>query len=254
MPRLLFCLLLFCTLPANGSDLQIYLYNTEGASYIDSSGELRAKHHLGKQAMLVELVRTLMLTDGLKPLMTGVSISQGEELLRSQPHSALVDISPSSNKTLTTKWVGPIQSDSVYFFARKKNPNPISSLEDAKTVPSICVRRSSGHYDLLRQQGFNNVIEESSYRVCWDKLISGEATLTSLGENLIPAITQLTADIAPQIQNTHIKLHDRDSYIAFSVDTPDEEVRRWQQLLEQLKASTDYQTLIHHFYCQQDCF
>ncbi|MEH6811772.1 MAG: hypothetical protein V7677_04480 [Motiliproteus sp.] len=254
MSRLLFCLLLLCALPTHGGDLRVYLHNTEGASYIDSSGELRGKHHLGRPALLVELVRTLMITAEIKPLMTNVSRSQGKELLASQPDSALVDISPEPNLLPPDKWVGPILNDSVYFFSYRKNKHLVRSIQDAKKVPSICVRRSTNHAKLLGELGFNNVVEASSYRVCWDKLVNGEATLTTLGGNIIPAITQLAKDIAADIKNTGIKLHDQNSYIVFSRDTPTSQIQRWQTSLNLLKNTPNYQTLIHHFYCQQDCF
>ncbi len=254
MTRLLLCLLLLCALPTQGADLRLYLHNTEGGSYTDSAGELRGKHHLGRPALIVELVRTLMIEDNLKPLMSVVNFNEGQQLIAATPSSALVDISPSNDQPLSDHWVGPIQSDSIYFFSHRQSQPRLSSLKEAKKVSSICVRSSTNHAAILRRQGFTNVITASSYRVCWDKLISGEVALTTLGENLIPAITQLAKDISANIKNTGIKLHHQDSYIAFSKDTTKTRIRRWQASLDQLKNSPDYQTLIHHFYCQQDCF
>ncbi|MCW8883789.1 MAG: ABC transporter substrate-binding protein [Motiliproteus sp.] len=233
-------------------EVDVFVHGTSTAAYKSSSGELRGKHHLGRQALLVEIVRELMISSDQAPVMEELELKQGLKQLQQSGAAALVDIGK-AEPLAELRRVGPLQSDSILFFARKDKLGTFKTLDDTKQA-RICSRGSTKHGDRLRAQGFDKVVEVSTYKVCWDQLINGEADLTTLGENLIPTITYVARDIADQIDNTGIYLHRYDSYLAFSKGTADKTVKEWSSTLEKLKASDDYESLIHHFYCQQDCF
>ena len=59
----------------------------------------------------------------------------------------------------------------------------------------------------------------------------------------MPAMAAETMLDLNKIQNTNIKLYESTLYIAFSKETSDDEILRWQQALDQLKLSGLYQKL-----------
>ncbi len=254
LTTLLVVLLPFLCQPLQADEIRIYTHSVEGAAYTDSSGEMRGKHHGGRRAFLVELVREMMVGLKLKPVMTEVPLGRGIRIIENQPLSALFNVNRNPEREHRFKWVGPLQSDTVYLFEHRNTGAAVRSLDQARQVPAVCVRRGNSHADFLRQQGFTNLVFASSYKSCWEMVAMGRVTLTTLGTNLIPSVEKAAREAAAEIRSTGVKLRDTQGYLAFSVDTPDEVVQRWQAALDKIRSGDIYQSLIHHFFCQQDCF
>ncbi len=246
-------LLAFLAQPLSASPVQVYTHDTARATYTDSSGELRGKHHGGQRAFLVELTRELMISLQLKPVMEEQPEQQALAQLDGPTPRALLDISRSDTDSDSYRWVGPLQHDRVYLYEDRRRKTDITSPADA-TGSSVCVRRGNGHDQLLEQQGFSRLVKVSSYKGCWDLLSSGEVSLATLNQTLVHSVLESDAQAAPVIQNTGVSVYNRDVWLAFSKSTPEQEIRRWQQALDQIQRSDIYQSLIHHYYCQQDCF
>ncbi|WP_421869333.1 hypothetical protein [Motiliproteus sp.] len=238
---------------ASAEPLKVQIHGVERASFTDSSGQLRGKHHGGQRAMLVELTRELMMQLELEPSIEQVAQQQGIKALDGSTAVALVDVSQQQTQS-PRQWVGPLQDNNVYLFESKDHPSSIQQLEQAKSVDSICVRSGNGHQQLLESLGFNNIRAEGSYKVCWDLLAAGEVSLATLNQTLIPTVLESDPVASKQLRNTGVAVQKQPVYIGFSAAIPATEVQRWQQQLEQFKASLDYQGLVHHYYCQQDCF
>ena len=230
----------------------IQIHGVERASYTDSSGQLRGKHHGGQRAMLVELTRELLLVMEREPLVQSTAHDEGLDKLNSGTPIALVDLPRDPDSAL--QWVGPIQDDNVHLYQSIQSSDNIDSIEAAKKVVSICVRRGNGHQQLLEAQGFTNIEAVSSYKMCWDKLEAGEVSLATLNQTLVETVLSADPQASKAIRNTGVAVQQQPIYIGFSAATPAAEVEQWQQTVESFKASEVYQSLVHHYYCQQDCF
>lgn len=239
--------------PLSAEPIRIQIHDVEQASFTDSSGQLRGKHHGGQRAMLVELTRELMKQLELEPKIEQVTQQQGIDVLKGSDLTALVDFNQDQTQP-HLHWVGPIQDNNIYLFESKDHPSHIEQLEQAKSVDAICVRSGNGHQQLLESLGFNNIRVEGSYKVCWDLLGAGEVSLATLNQTLVPGVLESDPIASKQLRNTGVALQQQPVYIGFSAAVPTTEVQRWQQQLDQFKASLDYQGLVHHYYCQQDCF
>ncbi len=246
---LVFC---FCSPAIQAEQLTLLVHSMGNAVYTESSGELRAKHHLGRQALLTELVREMAKNLNQDTAIIQADLKQAKRLLLGSGRYALLDVER-SGPLASKRAIGPIQSDTIFIFARKDKLEQFKTLSSTKTA-KICTRSTTKQAKILKQQGFQNVVEASSYRVCWDDLISGKADLTTLGKNLIPTMQHLARDIASDIANTNLTIKPNDSYLLFSDDVSEVQIEQWKNALSALKQSEDYENLIHHFYCQQDCF
>ncbi|CZF83995.1 Bacterial extracellular solute-binding proteins, family 3 [Grimontia celer] len=145
------------------------------------------------------------------------------------------------------KWVGPLVEDRIRFFRRKDANTDIQSLEDARGVNSILVTRGFPETGFLQAQGFNNLYVTNSPIQSFSMLAMGRGDLAPIGEFAYKPMMQNSSINPDSIEKTDITLFNIQLYIAFSKDTPDEEVARWQAALDQVKASGKYAEIVSKY-------
>lgn len=253
--------LCLCVSSSFAEKLVIYAQNSEAATYIDTMGELRGKNHGGRQALLTEVVQALVTATGSNTAEVGYYPENGVAEASGSQITALFGLDRSQlgrqtpeKQLKADKWVGPLLSDSVVLLESKDHPTGIKHPNDIKLLDAVCVRVDTAHGALLKEKGIDNVVIGESYNRCWRQLVDGDASLTAISQVLIPSIRQREKTIESNIVNTGVRLSDREAYLAFSSNTPDELILRWQTALDSLKSSMMYHSFIHHYYCQQDCF
>ncbi|CZF83375.1 substrate-binding periplasmic protein [Grimontia marina] len=145
------------------------------------------------------------------------------------------------------KWVGPLVEDRVRFFRHKDSNVDIQSLDDARAVNSILVTRGFPETDFLQAQGFNNLYMTNSPIQSFAMLAMERGELVPIGEFAYQSMI-LKSGINPDtIEKVDIKLFNIELYIAFSKDTSNEEIARWQAALDQVKASGKYGEIIRRY-------
>lgn len=147
------------------------------------------------------------------------------------------------------KWIGPIDSGSIYFYKRSDDPLTILTIDDAKKVKSISCRYAGLIPDLLRSIGFNNLdTTATDSEQVYKKLLLGRGSLgisdTDLG--VIYCLKKMKCPIN-SLTKIPLKIFEEDLYIACSKDIPDEIVNKWQNTLTELKKSHKFEE-IHNKY------
>ena len=250
----LLCLTLLSSHVLATETVRIYGYGIKQSTYVDSSKELRGKNHGGRPAFLTELLRELMISlknaPDIRPVEQDVQFSQ----LELKAAQAILGINRTINTEEHYKWMGPLLTDSAYFLNRKGSSATINSLEGARKASSICVRKGTPQVLALKKMGFDNLQLASSYASCWESVAEGKAELTTISALLFPAITASVGNVSEKIANTGVRLYDDEVYLAFSNDTSDALIEQWVHALEEIKLSRQYHSLVHHYYCRQDCF
>jgi polar amino acid transport system substrate-binding protein len=234
--------------------VRIYGYGINASTYINTSKELRGKHHGGRQAFLTELVRKLMITLNNTPDIRRVEQAVQPMPLELKAAESVFGIDRTASTESQYKWIGPLLSDSAYFIDRKGSSSSIKSIDDARKVSSICVHRDSPQVSTLNKMGFKNVTLAASYERCWQSVADGTSALTTISAALFPAITKSVGAVAEKVARTQVRLYEDEVYLAFSNATSDAMVDQWRRGLEEIKISAHYHSLIHHYYCQQNCF
>ncbi len=239
--------MVFTPLKLAAEEFNVFIQGPHTSTYLDTLGELRGKNHGGRQAFLVELVQ-FMLADQKLP----ATIQYWDQSIDEDELSVLFGLNRSSLEE--AQWVGPLLSDSVYFLERKSKNAPIANLDEARKVKSICVVRGTSHALWLEELAFTNIRQESSYNQCWELLMNGEVGLTTISVAILPTIRALESAISDDVLLSNVKLRDNEFYLKFHKNTPLKTINTWQSTLGHLKKSGAHHSLIHHYYCLQDCF
>jgi len=167
--------------------------------------------------------------------------------VQKKPNRALFIVARRPERENSVKWVGPLITSSVYFYKRRGSPFIIHTLEDAKRVKLIGVGAGNADHRYLTGLGFTNLSPTNNQKQSLQMLNKKRIDLTPISEIVMPQMA-IDAGIDPnKFQATKTKLYDSTLYIAFSIDTSDSEVQRWQLSLDQFKASGEYQKLYRSY-------
>lgn len=143
------------------------------------------------------------------------------------------------------KWVGPVASNKWVFFAKKGSGITIGALADAKKVEKIGTYKDDAAESFLKTEGFANLDSVLNDEQNVPKLMAGRITLWIVGE--LQGIYKAKAKgVADQLEKV-FDVKDTQLYIAFSKNTPDAEVAKWQAALDAMKADGSYDALIKKY-------
>jgi polar amino acid transport system substrate-binding protein len=157
---------------------------------------------------------------------------RGYEQTRTKANQALFAIVRIPEREKLFKWVGPVFGEGDYFFSRKGSDAMISTLDDARKVHRIAVRKDGYTHQALLAKGFTNLDVGPSYESSYMKLAEGRVDLVLMGER------------------TDCKFGDSTAWLAFSLDVPDEVIKKWQDALDSLKASGLYKSILDRNFAQ----
>lgn len=136
------------------------------------------------------------------------------------------------------KWVGPLVPNNIVFFARTISGISIKTLNDAKKVGRIGVYMDDFGEILLNEKGFTNLRSVPDNRVNIKDLVEGKIDLWIINEL---TGNQMAREIG--LANKIEKVYDVQKefmYIAFSKNTPDSIIDKWQKALDEIKADGTY--------------
>lgn len=141
------------------------------------------------------------------------------------------------------KWVGPIAYSNLVFQESTLHPTGIKTLEDAKKVAKIGVIRNDSSYQYLAGQGFDNFVFFNNDTDMYEALNEGVINLTTGNEISLPLRLKEIGLPKKSIRNTAVVIYRKGMYVAFSKDVSDGLIAKWQDALDTLKASGDYEKI-----------
>lgn len=166
------------------------------------------------------------------------------EQAKSEPRQALFAIVRIPEREKLFKWVGPIFSEKDYFFKHRESTVEVRSLEDARNVERIAVRKDGYTHHTLLSKGFTNLDVGPSYNSSYQKLAQGRVDLVLMGERTYYYMTK-SAGLDPNLfERTCCEFAESSAWLAFSRDVPDETIAKWQAALDQLKSSGKYDEIM----------
>ncbi len=139
------------------------------------------------------------------------------------------------------KWVGPVANNNWVFFAKKGSGITVSSLEDAKKVGKIGTYKDDAAETFLKDKGFTNIDSVVDDKQNVPKLMAGRTNLWIVGE-MQGVYKAKQAGKADQLEKVFDVL-ETELYIAFSKDTSDEVIAKWQTALDAMKADGTYDAM-----------
>ena len=167
-------------------------------------------------------------------------------LLKTKDNIILFSTSRTPLREDLFKWVGPIISYEVFFFAKKGSNIEINSLEDAKKVESIGTGNNTSGHIFLKKNGFENLDVVANANLNSRKLLAGRIDLWLSGD-LSGIYRTKRLGLDPDLLKPVYSLRTEDLYLAFSKSTPDSVINKWQRELDIIKNSKEYKNIVDKY-------
>jgi polar amino acid transport system substrate-binding protein len=164
----------------------------------------------------------------------------------SNPNVVLFSTERTEKREKLFQWVGPVGKNSAIFYAKKGSGIRINSLEEARKIAAIATTTDWFTEQYLKSKGFTNLVSSSLPVTNVKQLMNGEVQISVFTDITIPEIVKNAGysmdDLEPvfTVSNTYF-------YIAVSLGTPDEMVKKWQSVLDGLKADGTFEKIYRRY-------
>ena len=141
---------------------------------------------------------------------------------------------------------GAGRQEQRHFLRKKGSGIRIKSLEEAKKVAAIATTTDWFTEQYLKNKGFTNLVSSPLPVTSVKQLMNGEVRLSVFTDITIPEIVKNAGyrmdDLEPvfTVSNTYF-------YIAVSLGTPSEMVKKWQSALDGLKADGTFEKIYRSY-------
>ena len=213
--------------------MKIFTENSPPANYL-ADGRLKG--------LSVDIVREILRRLNLPDNIQAVPWARGYTLALTQPNVALFSTTRLPQREKLFKWVGPLYSQTWGFYARKDSTINIGSLAQAKTVSRIGTYHKDAKEQYLLVNGFRNLVSTNKNLSNIRHLMDGSIDLWVSSDFNMPYLAK-QASINPDRLKLVFPFKRVQNYIAFSIQSPDALVNRWQQTLDELKQDGTYDRL-----------
>lgn len=162
------------------------------------------------------------------------------------PNVALFSAERTKEREKLFQWVGPVGKNSAIFYAKKGSGIRINSLDEARKVAAIATTANWFTEQDLKSRGFTNLVSAPLPTNNVWQLMQGEVQLSVFTDITVAEIVKNAGyrmdDLEPifTLSNTYF-------YIAMSLGTPLEEVRKWQSALDGLKADGAFEKIYRSY-------
>lgn len=143
------------------------------------------------------------------------------------------------------KWVGPVAPNKWVFFTKKGSGITLGSLEDAKKIGKIGTYKDDAAESFLKAEGFSNIDSVLNDEQNVPKLMAGRIDLWIVGE-LQGIYKAKKKGVSDQLEKV-LDVKDTQLYIAFSKNTDDAVIAKWQEALDAMKADGSYDAIMKKY-------
>jgi polar amino acid transport system substrate-binding protein len=185
-----------------------------------------------------EILRRLNLPDNIR----AVPWARGYTLALTQSNVALFSTTRLPQREKIFKWVGPLYSQTWGFYAKRDSTIEISSMAQAKTVSRIGTYHKDAKEQYLRANGFRNLVSTNKNLSNIRHIMDGTIDLWVSSDFNMPYLAR-QAGLDPDQFKLIFPFKKVRNYIAFSSQSSDSLVSRWQQTLDQIKQDGTYDRL-----------
>ena len=164
--------------------------------------------------------------------------------LLNEKNQVLYSIVKNKSREDLFKWVGPINNNTVYFFKKKGSSLKVDNLDDAKRVKLIGAGSQTNiDYLVLKSKGFENLSKLDTKSNPISLIVNNRVDIG--GSNPVTALFHLKKNNLPldSIVNTGVEIFSNPIYIAFNINTDDVIIKKWQNALDKLKKSGEFEKI-----------
>jgi polar amino acid transport system substrate-binding protein len=219
--------------------LQVYTEQYPPLSFRNSFGEITG--------FGTDIVNEIMKRNQNYSTITLSLWSNGYSMIQNNPNFCLFTMERIASRDTLFQWVGPLGTNSTFFFSKAGSGITIESLEDAKNLTSVGTVNSWFSDQYLRQLGFDNLVSDSDPAVITKKLMHGEIDVFVCSAVTFPEILKELGYKYNQVVPA-FELMSSDYYIAFSKNTPITIINQWQSALNSIKQDGSYDAIYRKWF------
>ncbi|MCL6416495.1 transporter substrate-binding domain-containing protein [Aestuariirhabdus sp. Z084] len=201
----------------------------------------------------VEIVNKLLEETGLQAPIVAYPWARAYKMGLTDRNVMIFSMVRSEERENHFKWVGPITGSKDYYFWSLKTSSGVSinSLEDAKQF-LIGVPRENYQHQFLENNGFTHLTITNDFDATLRMLYAGriEAILGS-EISITYRVDKMGFDASLLKKQYGIDQRWGELSIAFSKNTPDELVERFQQALKKIKDNGEYEQILRKWVLQE---
>jgi len=189
--------------------------------------------------LATEVVQAIMQRTGQSAPITVVPWARGYQEALTRANTGLFVTMRTREREQLFKWVGPITRNVTSFYALRRSFLSISRLEEAREYGEIAVPRDWYSHQRLLAEGFSNLTPVTGPAQVVSMLKRGRVKLMVLDNLSLNALLAQGDIQADEVQLLFNFMHS-DSYIAFSQQTDDALIARWQRELDSMKRDGSF--------------
>lgn len=189
--------------------------------------------------LATEVVEQIMRRTGQSAPISVVPWARGYQQALTRPNTGLFVAMRTRERERLFKWVGPITRNVTSFYALHSSIVSIKSLDEAREYGEIAVPRDWYSHQRLQALGFSNLTPVTGPVQVVSMLKRGRVKLMVL-DNLSFSALLAQGDIQVDEVQLLFEFVHSDSYIAFSYDTDDALIARWQRELDGMKGDGSF--------------
>ena len=195
---------------------------------------------------VTDIVREIIVRQNIPDNIRLTTWKNAYNLTLFNPNVVLFSIERTPDRENLFQWVGPVGKNNAIFYTKKGSGIKIGSLEDAQKIPAISTTTNWFTEQYLRSKGFTNLISSPLPETTVNQLMNGEVQLSIFTDITVSEIVKNAGysmdDLEPvfTVSNTYF-------YIAMSLGTPLEMVKKWQSVLDDLKADGTFEKIYRSY-------
>jgi polar amino acid transport system substrate-binding protein len=191
---------------------------------------------------VTEVVKKLLKTTHTDATLDVVPWEEGYQRVLTEPNTALFTTVMTPERKAHLQWVGPVTALDTSFYALSGSGIVIKTLEDVKKMASIATVKDHYTEQMLKEEGFANLISCTNDQEALQKLLSGEVQLYISSNIAMPALLHSAGIETNDIENLFTVSTDL-AYIAFSPNTSSKLVAQWQMALDEMKRDGSFKSI-----------
>jgi polar amino acid transport system substrate-binding protein len=191
---------------------------------------------------VTDIVREICARQGIPDNIRLTSWDEAYKVALSNPNVVLFSAEKTHKREKLFQWVGPVGKNSAIFYAKKGSSIRVKSIDDARKVAAIGTTSNWFTEQDLNSRGFTNLISSPLPVDNVRKLMRGEVQLSVFTDITVPQIVRNAGynmdDLEPlyTLSSTYF-------YIAMSLGTSPEMVKKWQSTLDEMKKDGTFEKI-----------
>ena len=220
-------------------ELEIYTEISGQAQFYDEGGYLTGSS--------VEIVREIQNRIGDNTEIHVVPWARGYNVLENKENVMLFSTTLTEERKPKFKWVGPVYRLDWAFFVKKGSQVNITSLEEAKELGAIGTYRDDAREQFLIQEGFTNLDIASNSVINVKKLMAGRIDAVMASDSGLK-VSLKNAGYNFEMVEKILDIKTYELFIAFSKETPDSVVEKWNKALKEMYQDGTFEKLYKKWY------